>query len=189
MRAYLAGLATGILIVSGAGAGYSAGYRAGMPPTPDSVFAVSHGGNSLLRVNVDGRVGIGTSTPNGALQVVGDVSARDFFGRHLGVDESIALGAGSYIQYDGGSKRDRAPSFHIVQDGPGLNQTDTFTTTCTPGDPVIGGGIVQDPASAQGVIDSAPDEANNGWKVTLAGQAINFTVYAICTAGLSDPVP
>jgi hypothetical protein len=41
----------------------------------DSVFAVSQSGASLLRVNVDGNVGIGISTPSQRLTVNGGVQA------------------------------------------------------------------------------------------------------------------
>jgi hypothetical protein len=41
----------------------------------DSVFTVSKAGKSLLRVNVDGNVGIGTSTPSQRLTVDGGVKA------------------------------------------------------------------------------------------------------------------
>ncbi|HEX6750739.1 MAG TPA: tail fiber domain-containing protein [Longimicrobium sp.] len=42
---------------------------------PDSVVAVTKNGETLLRVNVDGRVGIGTSTPDRKLTVNGSVGA------------------------------------------------------------------------------------------------------------------
>jgi hypothetical protein len=41
----------------------------------DSVFAVSRSGTSLLRVNVDGNVGVGTSDPRQRLTVNGGVQA------------------------------------------------------------------------------------------------------------------
>ena len=44
---------------------------------PDSVLAVTRSGQSILRANVDGKVGIGTSTPDRKLTVNGTIAAAD----------------------------------------------------------------------------------------------------------------
>jgi hypothetical protein len=53
--------------------------------TPDSVLAVTRSGASLLRVNVDGKVGIGTSNPSRRLSVAGTISATDTITTDIGV--------------------------------------------------------------------------------------------------------
>jgi hypothetical protein len=53
--------------------------------TPDSVLAVTRSGASLLRVNVDGKVGIGTSNPSRRLSVAGTISATDTIATDVGV--------------------------------------------------------------------------------------------------------
>ena len=53
--------------------------------TPDSAFAVSKNGSSLLRVNQDGRVGIGTSTPDRRLSVNGTIGASDTIATAVGI--------------------------------------------------------------------------------------------------------
>ena len=53
--------------------------------TPDSAFAVSKNGSSLLRVNQDGKVGIGTSTPDRTLTVNGTIGASDTIATGVGI--------------------------------------------------------------------------------------------------------
>src|SRR5688572_10994513 len=77
VRQYLIGLAAGVLLVSSMAAGYAAHTDRTWLLVADSAFAVSVGGQSFFRVNVDGRVGIGTSDPDSTvrLHVVGNIKA------------------------------------------------------------------------------------------------------------------
>ena len=52
---------------------------------PDSVVAVTRSGQTFLRVNVDGKVGIGTSTPDRRLTVNGTIGATDTIATGVGI--------------------------------------------------------------------------------------------------------
>lgn len=58
---------------------------------PDSVFAVSRSGQSLLRVNADGNVGIGDSAPGQRLSVRGGVKADSVTVRTIRVDSVVVV--------------------------------------------------------------------------------------------------
>jgi hypothetical protein len=57
----------------------------GLSAQADSALAITRGGASLLRVNIDGRVGVGTSDPQQRLHVAGTVRA----------DSGVVFGDGS----------------------------------------------------------------------------------------------
>lgn len=61
----------------------------------DSVFAVSHAGASLLRVNVDGNVGVGTSSPAQRLTVSGGVRADSALVTRVRFDDGSSLASTS----------------------------------------------------------------------------------------------
>ena len=68
---------------------------AGAHAQTDSVFAVSRAGASLLRVNVDGNVGIGTSDPGQRLTVSGGVRADSALVTLVRFDDGSSLSSTS----------------------------------------------------------------------------------------------
>ena len=74
----------------------AAALPAGLQAQSDSLLAVSAGGQSLFRVNTDGNVGIGNSSPDRRLAVVGAMSVTDTIATGYGIkfaDGSIQLTA------------------------------------------------------------------------------------------------
>jgi hypothetical protein len=65
----------------------------------DSVFAVSRSGASLLRVNVDGNVGVGTSSPAQRLTVNGGVRADSALVTTVRFDDGSSLSSTSVPTY------------------------------------------------------------------------------------------
>jgi hypothetical protein len=65
----------------------------------DSVFAVSVSGTSLLRVNVDGNVGVGTSSPGQRLTVSGGVRADSALVTTVRFDDGSSLSSTTVATY------------------------------------------------------------------------------------------
>ncbi|HEX8243300.1 MAG TPA: hypothetical protein VF541_07385, partial [Longimicrobium sp.] len=95
-------LALAALLLAPAAVHAQSQQQANVQATADSAFAVSKNGSSLLRVNQDGKVGIGTSTPDRTLTVVGTIGASD----------TITTGAGIRFP-DGSVQTSAAPAAAI----------------------------------------------------------------------------
>jgi hypothetical protein len=72
---------------------------AGAHAQTDSVFAVSRLGVSLLRVNVDGNVGIGTSSPGQRLTVIGGIRADSVLVTRIRFDDGSSLSSTSITTF------------------------------------------------------------------------------------------
>jgi hypothetical protein len=156
MRNFLFGVATGISLVAAAGAGYGAGRSGNLNAViPDSVFAVSHSGNSLLRVNVDGKVGVGTSDPQSRLHVHG----------------AIRSDSAGFVFPDNTTLETR-PSLIITYRTHNAEST-LNVAPCEPGEVVIGGGGFN---SAH--LKTTGPQGTGAW-VTQGDGAIS-TAIAIC---------
>jgi len=83
-----------ILGNSGTGVSYGSVIQAGTNSSDVSLDVRNYSGTTLLRVRGDGNVGIGTSSPDAKLQVVGSFAQQIRFGSNTSVYTNISMGTG-----------------------------------------------------------------------------------------------
>ena len=128
---------------------------------------ITGGGQSGIKINSEGLVGIGTSSPNRRLHIVGD-----------GIDspvkiENIQLGAGAAIVVDGSGNIYTDPTLGVQNLFSNINIVDDSFGVAS------GGPIIADASSDTLTLDA-------GTGIEIAGNAATDTVSILLNADLDD---